>query len=76
MTDGVRKSEPDFRKLHYAACSCGERYMRDGCVSESTGPFLRMQTLGILEGAAVAACPSQSSLFIEGKYFPHVESKK
>ena len=35
-----------------------------------------MQTLNILEGAALAFCPSQNSLFIEGKYFPHVETKK
>jgi len=37
---------------------------------------LSPQTLNILEGAALSFCPSHSSLSIEGKYVPHLETKK
>lgn len=40
------------------------------------GAFARMETPNIPEEAALASCPSQSSLPVEGKYFTHADPKK
>lgn len=48
------------------------RGSQERAVSLAPQNFVRMQTLSILEGAALALYPSQSSLFSEGKCFPHV----
>lgn len=66
----VMESEKVNQILESFAVQCAAlvRSRRETALSESTEP-LPEQTLNISEGAALAFCSSQSSLFIEGSIF-------